>query len=294
MTEHELANLPASQFGKTAIKRVSPIYDSSLFYKKFLDAIGGDADRIRFFFETLRRQRFIQTVDEWGIKYLENKYSVPVIKTDELEVRRARLGLKAWSHTPLNPAVLEKYAYDNHGLRVYLDESEAGLIGVCVNSFGANLNRFIKWLLAERPAHLLLKIILYWFSYVDSDSEFTLPDRVIKEPPLPRTHDDKANFPRLFAGNVLVKSGSETLPLAEPQPPALETKFFSGNLLIKQGTRRLVPNLSVPEMATNLFAGVKIARQGRKKISCAESSLKTLRGEIFSGSQIALTGRLKI
>ena len=267
MTEYELSQLPASEFGKRGIKRVSPVYDKSFFYKKFLDAIGQDEDRIRYLFESLREQRFIQTVEEWGIKYLEMKYSVPIIRTDDLETRRARLGIKAFNKTPLNPAILEKYALDNYGLRTYLDESEPGIIGVNVNEIGGNLFKFIEWLLRERPAHLMLKLVLRIIQYVDSDTEFILPDRVIKEPPLPRTHDDKKNFPRLFTGNFLVRQAKLTLP---PEPPLK------------------------PDLDFNLFTGAALLKTGRIKIPCALTSINHLRGNIFAGGRLMKTSRILI
>ena len=75
MTKYELDRLPETQTGQRMLARVSPIYDNSRFMKLFYDALGQEWEPLRKFFETLREQHFIETVD-WGIEYLEHKYSL--------------------------------------------------------------------------------------------------------------------------------------------------------------------------------------------------------------------------
>ena len=158
MTEYELNNLPRSPSGQRMLSRVSPIYDKSIFMKFYYEAVGSEFDEVRKYFDTLREQSFTQSVD-WAIEFQEYKYSVTPDKTLTLTERRARLKIKTSKKYPLNPAVLEKYAAENFGLNVYLDESEAGYIGLTLDSY-LQAEKFIKWLLLERPAHLMIRVTI--------------------------------------------------------------------------------------------------------------------------------------
>lgn len=156
MTSYELEQLPQSPAGKRMLARVSPIYDYSAFMKRFYQAVGEEFDEIRNFFESLREQHFTTQVT-WGIEYLEHKYSITPDKSLTLEERRERLKIRTSQKYPLNPAILEKYALDNFDLETFLDESETGYINIYLATFKQNEYSFVKWLLLERPAHLMLK-----------------------------------------------------------------------------------------------------------------------------------------
>lgn len=158
MTEWEIENLPSSKTGKRMLKRVSPIYDQSIFMKMFYEGVGSEFDKVRAYFETLREQSFPHSVD-WAIEYQEHKYSIIPDKTLTLEQRRERLKIKLQSKRPLNPAILEKYIADNYGEEVYLDESDPGFITIELENF-EKIPKFIKWLLKEKPAHLMIKVVL--------------------------------------------------------------------------------------------------------------------------------------
>ena len=158
MTEWEIENLPSSKTGKRMLKRVSPIYDQSIFMKMFYEGVGSEFDKVRAYFETLREQSFPHSVD-WAIEYQEHKYSITPDKTLTLQERRDRLKIKLQSKRPLNPAILEKYIAENYGEEVYLGESEPGYITVELEHF-EKIPKFIKWLLNEKPAHLMIKILV--------------------------------------------------------------------------------------------------------------------------------------
>lgn len=159
MTEWEIANLPSSETGKRMLKRVSPIYDNSIFMKMFYEGVGSEFDKVRAYFETLREQSFAPTVD-WAIEYQERKYSITPDKNLTLEQRRERLKIKLQSKRPLNPAILEQYIKENYGVEVYLNEKKrAGYITLELENY-TGTEKFIKWLLREKPAHLCLLIIL--------------------------------------------------------------------------------------------------------------------------------------
>ena len=158
MTEWEIENLPSSKTGKRMLKRVSPIYDQSIFMKMFYEGVGSEFDKVRAYFETLREQSFPHSVD-WAIEYQEHKYSIVPDKTLTLQERRDRLKIKLQSKRPLNPAILEQYIAEHYGVDVYLDESEPGFITLVLEHFD-KVSKFIKWLLKEKPAHLMIKVVV--------------------------------------------------------------------------------------------------------------------------------------
>lgn len=159
MTEWEIENLPSTKTGKRMLKRVSPIYDNSIFMKMFYEGVGSEFDKVRAYFETLREQSFPHSVD-WAIEYQEHKYSIIPDKTLTLEQRRERLKIKLESKRPLNPAILEKYIADNYGEDVYLGESEPGFITIDFDHFD-KIPKFLTWLLNEKPAHLMIKVVVH-------------------------------------------------------------------------------------------------------------------------------------
>ena len=160
MTETELKNLPVTVTGKRMLKRISPIYGNSIFMKMFVDAEGREFQDIREYFESLRDQFHTPSVT-WAIEAQERRYSVVPNNELTLEERRARLRIKLEAKRPLNPAILEQYAKDNYGIDVYLDEvSEPGYINITVEDY-SKAERFVKWLLVEKPAHLMIHVIVY-------------------------------------------------------------------------------------------------------------------------------------
>lgn len=160
MTGWEIDNIVQSPTGKRMIKRVSPVYDNSVFMKFFYEGEGSEYDKVRNFFLTLREQSFTKTVD-WGIELQERKYSIIPDNSLDLEERRARLKIKLQSKYPLNPAILERIAKDNFALDVYLNESKhPGYITFEVKSFNSAA-KFIKWLVEEKPAHLMIWAIIH-------------------------------------------------------------------------------------------------------------------------------------
>ena len=161
MTGWEIDNIIQSPTGKRMIKRVSPVYDNSIFMKFFYEGEGSEYDKIRKYFMTLREQSFTKTVD-WGIVLQERKYSIIPDDSLTLEERRARLRIKLQTKYPLNPAILERIASDNFGVELYLNEvSKPGYILIDGKSNDASkVIAFVKWLIEEKPAHLMLWVIL--------------------------------------------------------------------------------------------------------------------------------------
>ena len=158
MTEWEIENLPSSKTGKRMLKRVSPIYEQSIFMKMFYEGVGSEFDKVRAYFETLREQSFPHSVD-WAIEYQEHKYSITPDKTLTLDERRARLKIKLQNKRPLNPAILEQYIADHYGEEIYLGESEPGFITLELEHFD-KVPKFLKWLLNEKPAHLMIHVVV--------------------------------------------------------------------------------------------------------------------------------------
>ena len=222
------------------LSRVSPVYDNSTFMKSFFHAIGTEWEKIRQYFLTLREQKFIQTVD-WGIEYLEHKYSIVPDRTLTLEERRARLGIKAFKKYPLNPAVLEKYARDYFGLDIYLDESDAGYIWLIATELSKDgYEGFLKFLRREKPAHLALALVLYSTIYVGKGDANNPPKlytgvaQVIsgnERITLPKPKNQRAE---LHAGAVQITSGKTTVNLSRPKSKLI--KIHAGAVLVVSGT----------------------------------------------------------
>jgi len=162
LTGWEIDNIIQSPTGKRMIKRVSPVYDNSVFMKFFYEGEGSEYDKVRKYFMTLREQFNTKTVD-WGIVLQERKYSIIPDDSLTLEERRARLKIKLQNKYPLNPAILERIAHDDFNIDVTLDESsKPGYIVIDTKQTGVGkAMKFIKWLIEEKPAHLMLWAIIH-------------------------------------------------------------------------------------------------------------------------------------
>lgn len=247
MTKYELEQMPVTETGQRMYSRVSPIYENSRFMKTFYDALGAEWEPIRKAFTTLREQHFIETVD-YGIAFLEHKYSLEPRPDLSLEERRARLGIKARKHLPLNPGVMEKYILDSFGLKTYLSEEEPGYIHLIANYLTEDgWGKMIKWLLKEKPAHLALDVTHYTPIYTGTnpDETATDDDKVLLpgELDLPKTPKDKKRFKRLFAGGVVAEDIKDDVGLYRPK--STKQTIYAGNLLIEE--ERTEVNLRKPK-----------------------------------------------
>lgn len=279
------------------LSRISPIYENSLYMKTFMQSTGIEWDELRAYVETLRQQHFIETVD-WGIEYMERKYSVEPDPTLTLEQRRARLGIKAYRKYPLNPAVLEAYARDHFDLNIFLDESDAGYIHLLTNHGGERLGDFIDYLAEEKPAHLALRAMIYLVDYIggggidDDDSlkifvpqDFPIrgdSDRLQYFDPdlIPLTEADKKRFPRLFVGLVDLKVGTKTIAL--PKPADFVQRIYAGAADTRVGDRTI--ELARPKGFTRrAYVGQVVIRGGSRTINADLSDLPTYDDLIESG-----------
>ena len=242
-----LNEMPRSETGKRMYSRVSPIYENSLFMKSYYDAVGTDWDALRRYFTTLREQHFTQTVD-WGIEYLEHKYSITPDKTLSLEERRARLKRRVAKKYHLNPAVLEAYAYEHFGLRTYLDESTPGYIRVVLNHGAEKLGEFLDYLLVEKPAHLALdgRLVLVDFLGTGGVWDFA-QDGICLDPDLliPRTDEEKLLVPRLYAAVTETEIGTKTYNLNTPE--TYKQTVHAGIILAEAGLHGGV-DLALPDI----------------------------------------------
>lgn len=236
MTKYELDHMPETAAGKRMYARVSPVYENSLFMKRFYDALGAKWDKLREFFTSLREQHFIDTVD-WGIEFLEHRYSLEPRPDLTLEERRARLGIKARTHRPLNPAVMERHIRDEFELETYLSEDEPGYIHLIANWLSpTGWQKMIPWLVKEKPAHLVLKATQHLVSYTGTnpDESFERPRVILPGAlPLPKTLAEKKQYPRLFVGGAIATSGVVNVDL--PRPKDSITRPRVGNALLTSG-----------------------------------------------------------
>lgn len=241
MTKYELDQMPVTETGQRMYSRVSPIYENSRFMKTFYDALGAEWEPIRKLFTTLREQHFIETVD-WGITFLEEKYSLEPRPDLSLEERRARLGIKARKHLPLNPGVMEKYILDSFGLKTYLSEEEPGYIHVITNHLTEDgWGKMITWLLKEKPAHLMLDVTQYEPIYTGTNPDETEPpeDKVFlpSELDLPKTPADKKRFKRIFAGCVLAEDVNVAVDLYRPK--SAKHTIYAGNMYLEDSKEEI-------------------------------------------------------
>lgn len=237
MTKYELDHMPETKAGKRMYARVSPVYENSLFMKRFYDALGAKWDKLREFFTSLREQHFIDTVD-WGIEYLEHKYSLEPRPDLTLEERRARLGIKARTHRPLNPAVIERHIREEFGLNTYLSEDEPGYIHLFANWLTEDgWRRMIPWLLEEKPAHLVLdatlNIVIYTGGKPDEpfdNTKIILPGEIA----LPKTPKEKKQYRRISVGNPLIHNATTSINL--PKVKGSKLTAYVGNIIMHNAT----------------------------------------------------------
>ena len=274
-----MRNLPSTEAGKRMFRRVSPIYDKSWFMRHYYDGLGVAWEKIRAYFTTLREQHFTQTVD-WGIEYLERKYSLEPRPDLSLEERRARLKIKVAKKYPLNPAVLEKYARDNFDFDTYLDETtNPGHIRLIFNhSTQRGIEGFLKYLLTEKPAHLTLGAEMVLVDFIGGGGEDYEPNFIVREPELliPKTDADKKKVPRLFVGMAEAHVGVKEISL--PKPPDYKQKIHAGIVLIENGFRGGV-DLALPNILFDNkhkhYIGQALVRGGEIIINAYAGDLPT-------------------
>ena len=315
-----------TEFTRRALKKISPVYENSDFIKAYFDALSFKYEPIRRLFTQLREQLFTQTVT-YNIETLEHKYSLEPRPDLSLEERRARLGIKVARKLPLNPAVLEKFALDNYGLKIYLDESRAGYIEPYLNHANDKLLDYLQWLYNEKPAHLMLGSHLILIDFIGGGGEFDT-DHVITDinEILPKTDADRANLPRVFFSLVETAIGMRTISL--PKPKNLKQSVRAGIILTENGLRGgydwAFPNILIGNrnrayvgqfllrggevtinadlrdlptyedlienpIADLLIADVGIVRGGEFEFD-VETLEKFYRSNIFSGAVLHLTG----
>lgn len=244
-------------FAKRALRRISPIYESSDFIKEFYNGISFDA--VRNYFLKLREQSFIETVD-WGIEYQERKYSLEPRPDLSLEKRRARLGIKARQHYPINPRRLEKTIYDNFGLATYLSEDKRGWIEMIYNRASEEeYNNTLEYLRREKPAHLDLSLSLNIVVPTGSkDDDKDKDDTIVIRPdniPLPTSEEDKKKFQRLYAGVAHAVDAVITIGLKKPDD--VKGKLYAGVAVCNE--RNLTINIDKPpDVNLKLYAGVAV------------------------------------
>lgn len=223
-------------YTERALKRISPVYDGSRFIRDFFNGVGISYDLLREYFTTFSDQSFIDGVS-WAIALQELKYSLDIREDLSLKKRRARLGIKARTHRPLNPARLEKYIKDKFGLDTYLYEKEAGYIRIYTEYLTkSGYKKMIDWLQVEKPAHLSLSTWINITEYTGGegyggDTIFN-PDVPIK---IPKNEADKKNFPRIFAGVAQFVTGTNKIGLKEPEKES-EGEIFAGVAQYHSGT----------------------------------------------------------
>lgn len=213
-----------NDFVERALKRITPIYEDSAFIQEFFRGIS--FDDVRGYFHSLREQRYIETVD-FGIEYQEHKYSLEPRPDLSLKERRARLGIKAQIHRPLNPKRLEQAIQDTYGLVTYLYEKVPGYILLCANYMTEESYRgAIEFLTAEKPAHLALKML------IDIDEHSGGDDGAPSV-----WNDERKNYPRVFAGIASVIDGEINIGLPPPDNELINlqlgtAQFVEGDIKI--------------------------------------------------------------
>ena len=229
-----MSEIELNDYAQRAFGHISPIYENSVFMKYLFNGVGMKYDPIRQYFKTFREQSFIDTVT-WGIAAQELKYSLDIREDLTLEERRARLGLKARTHRPLNPASLEKYIYERFGFQNYLYEKKAGYIVLYLNYLKPdNFWLAIDWLMVEKPAHLVLTTVLQWIEWHGYGTE---PDIIVRPgATIPYTHKDA---PRIHAGVAQFTNEVKTIGVSAPKSAygkihAGVAQFNVGNLTVGQ------------------------------------------------------------
>lgn len=253
--------------GKRMLGFVAPIYENSSWIKSYFDALGVDFDTLTKYFGELRAQAHINS-GTWGIEYLERKYSVEPAPQLSLDERRARLRIKAANHLPLNPAVLEKFARENFGFECYLDELTPGYIRIIANNFPSTANKFVPWLIEEKPAHLALggKIVSTWYIGDGNVAEPYEKSRVELEPVYPSSDDDKRHFPRLFVDTINLITGRVDVSIARPNTD-YQNQTFAGVANLIYGDRLISVAKPNSTFASQNFVGQILKRVGKIRIN---------------------------
>ena len=215
MSEIELNN-----FAERALQRVSPIYENSLFMQSLFNAVGTSYVPIRELFKTFNKQTFIESVT-YCIALEERKYGLEPRPDLTLEERRARLGIRAALHRPLNPKTLENAIKKYYDVATYLDEKKAGWIRVYFNQITqAGYNGMINFLLEEKPAHLCLELNEHIVVPVSGEEEGDDDDdKKDDDKPIIKPDDDAfpiSQYPKIYAGVAQVFGGAVDIQLAKP------------------------------------------------------------------------------
>ena len=210
------------KYTERALRRVSPIYDKSEFMQGLYNGAGASFDLLREYCQALRDQSFIDLVT-WGIDYQERKYSLEVRRDLTLAQRRARLGIKARRHYPLNPGIIEKHLKDAFNFACYLYEGVGGLLKVYYRYATAeSYLESIAWLQEEKPAHLELGTVWSWAEYIGGggakDDAIHTPDSPVVIP--------GEGYPRVFAGVAELAGGSVEVGLSRPSNQLM--RVFAG------------------------------------------------------------------
>ena len=235
-----------NDFAERALKRISPIYEDSEFIREFFNGIS--FDDVRAYFKTLREQSFIPTVD-WAIETQEHKYSLEPRPDLTLEQRRARLGIRAAVHRPLNPAILEQAIEDYYGLDVYLYEGDPGFIWLCSNYMTEEgFKGMIEFLDTEKPAHLSLKIL------------FGIEEHAGK-----KIGDDD---PKVFAGVATAVIGTAKIEPVRPTNELIRARAAVGQTV--HGEVEIVPARLKGAIAF-ARAGVGVGISGEISIACKKT-----------------------
>lgn len=241
-----------SDFAERALKRITPMYEDSEFIREFFNGIS--FDDVRAYFKTLREQSFIQTVD-WGIETQEHKYSLEPRPDLTLEQRRARLGIKAAVHRPLNPKILEQAIKDYYGLETYLFEGDPGFIWLCANYMTEDgFNGIIEFLETEKPAHLTLKMLIDIEDSPGGDND---------APSI--WEDERKNYPRIFAGVAIDDYGETKIDLPKPDNALVNLRASTGQFV--EGQIKIYPALP-DDVLLKPYVGVALNVEGEITIGC--------------------------
>lgn len=232
-----------TDFAERALKRITPMYENSEFIQEFFNGIS--FDDVRAYFKTLREQSFIQTVDTL-IETQEHKYSLEPRPDLTLEQRRARLGIKAAVHRPLNPKILEQAIKNYYGLETYLFEGDPGFIWLCANYMTEDgFNGIIEFLETEKPAHLGLKVLFNFEEYTGGKV------------------DDME--PRIFAGVAIDDYGETKIDLPKPDNALVNLRVSTGQFV--EGQIKIYPALP-DDVLLKPYAGVALNVEGEITIGC--------------------------
>lgn len=254
-----------TDFAERALKRITPMYEDSEFIQEFFNGIS--FDDVRAYFKTLREQSFIPTVD-WAIETQEHKYSLEPRPDLTLEQRRARLGIKAAVHRPLNPKILEQAIKDYYGFDTYLYEKKAGYIILCANYMTEDgFKSVVEFLETEKPAHLTLgahfHIVIYPGDGGGEDSDIGDPIYTPEEDPNP-IPDDIKKYPRLFVGNGQIVTGEVGIEPARPTNELIRARVATAEFV--QGEVEIIP-AAVKGAVAFARAGIGIGISGDVSIS---------------------------